>query len=140
MAPPHDHEPSGLVLVVGPDPDSTKFIAAVLNRAGVASTSVLSAEAAARVASAQPSFSMVVLDADLVALRSIRALADPLRAGVTTVMLGPPGSPAAAADEAEQQGATIWIDRPVGEDKLIESIGRVMDEARKDGTGGDGDE
>jgi len=136
MIAPHDQEPAGLVLVVGPDPDSTKFIAAFLNRAGVASTSTLSAEAAARVASAQPSFSMVVLDADLVALRSIRALADPRRAAVVTVLLGPPGSPPTAADEAHEQGATVFIDRPVDEDELIESIRGAMDEARKDSTGG----
>jgi DNA-binding NtrC family response regulator len=136
MAAPHDHEPAGLVLVVGPDPDSTKFITAVLNRAGVASTSALSAEAAARVTSAQPLFSMVVLDADLVALRSIRALADPRRAAVPTVVLGAPGSPATAADEAHDQGATVWIDRPVDEDELIDSIRRVMDEAPKGDTGG----
>lgn len=136
MATPHDREPTGLVLVVGPDPDSTKFIAAVLNRAGVASTSALSAEAAARVTSAQPPISMVVLDADLVALRSIRALADSRRAAVPTVVLGPPGSPATAADEAHEQGATVWIDRPVDEDELIDRIHNVMEEVSKGGTGG----
>ena len=128
MAALHDDEPERMVLVVGPDPDATGFIAAVLNRAGIASDAALTADAAAEVMSAEPPYSMVVLDTDLVALRSIRALADPHRAEVPTMVLGPLNAPAEAVTEAAQQGSTAWLDRPVDEDELIEGVRRMLGE------------
>ncbi len=114
------------VLVAGPDPDAAGFIAAVLSRAGITSRSVLTTEAATEVMSAHPPYAVVVLDADLVALRSIRALADPRRASVPTLVLGAADASAGAATEANEQGATAWLDRPVEESEMIDGVSEMV--------------
>ncbi len=124
------------VLIVGPDADAASFLAAVLNRAGIATRAVATNQAASEVVSAHPPFSVVLLDADTEALRSIRALADPRRAAIPTVMLGQPGAPAAAATEARGQGATFWVERPVDEATLIRGVQRMVDDNPNPGEAG----
>ncbi len=122
-----DDAPDARVLIVGPDPDASGFIAATLNRAGIASRAVSTGRAASEVATAEPPFAVVLLDADSEALRSIRALADQRRASVPTVMLGQLNAPAAAATEAREQGATYWVDRPVDEATLVRGVQRMLE-------------
>ncbi len=130
-------EADAVVLVVGPDPDAAGFIAAVLSRAGITSRPALTSDAATEVMSAHPPYSVVVLDADLVALRSIRALADPRRASVPTLVLGAPDASAGAATKASEQGATAWLDRPVDESEMIDGVREMVDAVPNRGAGGD---
>ncbi len=126
MDPLHDVAPAAQVLVVGPDPDAVEFIANTLTRAGIRSNPALSVAGASEILSADPPYSLVVLDADLGALRSIRALADSRRAAIATVVLGPLGATTAAATAAREGGATYWLDRPISEESLIESMRSMM--------------
>ncbi len=127
-----DHDDTGAdasVLVVAADPDAAGFIADTLTRAGVAARASDLARAASEIVNTYPGFAVVAIDTDLGAVRSIRALADPSRAAIPIVVIGPEGAPASAAGEAREAGATAWIDRPISEVDLVTGMRHMVEAA-----------
>ena len=116
---------SGPVLVVGVDGTVTEFVAAVLRRGGLDARPVRSDLAAPRANDDEPA--LVLVDSDLSAVRSIRSLADPHRAGVPIVVLGADGADANAGDEATAAGATHYVARPIADAVLINGIRTILD-------------
>lgn len=114
----------GLVLVVGRDDAAIGFLAALLARHGVDAHPVASVRAATETNAQAPQ--LVVIDRDLDAVRSIRALADVKRAGVDLLVLG--SDPAAAGEEAaaSEAGATHYVPRPVTEDSLVGGVLSIL--------------
>lgn len=114
----------GLVLVVGRDDAAIGFVAALLERHGIDANPVASVRAATEANAQAPQ--LVVVDRDLDAVRSIRALADVKRAGVDLVVLG--NDPAVAGEEASaiEAGATHYVTRPVTEDTLVRGVRSIL--------------
>jgi len=117
---PAPDEPPVQVLVVGPDEIALAFIDAMLTRAGLTVTTAPSGRVAT---AANTSGARVVLvDRDLEAVRSVRALADPKRAAIPVVVLGADGEAAHAAAAAREAGATHFVARPVTEPTLVSGL------------------
>ena len=114
----------GLVLVVGRDDAAIGFVTALLVRHGVDAHPVASVRAATETNAQAPQ--LVLVDRDLDAVRSIRALADVKRAGVDLVVLG--SDPAVADEEAAatEAGATHYVPRPVTEDTLVRGVQSIL--------------
>lgn len=111
------------VLVVGPDETALAFIDAMLTRAGLTVTTAPSGRVAT---AANTSGARVVLvDRDLEAVRSVRALADPKRAAIPVVVLGADGEATHAA-AAREAGATHFVARPVTEPTLVSGLRSIV--------------
>ena len=78
------------VLVVGADDAVVAFLVALLQRDGIDARPAAASDAAVRVNEDEPA--LVLVDHDLEAVRSIRALADPKRASVPIVVLRAEGA------------------------------------------------
>ncbi len=113
------------VLVVGPDRTVAEFLAGVLRRHGHDARSARTDAAAVRVNEDDPP--LVLVDTDLEAVRSIRALADQQRAAVPIVVLGAEGAPAEAADDAVEAGATHHVARPIADTVLVSGVRTILD-------------
>lgn len=112
------------MLVVGRDDAAISFIAGVLTRAGLDARAVPSMKAAAETNAHAPR--LVVVDADLDVVRSIRSLADPKIAAVDIVVLGTdPAGPDDAA-EATAAGATHHVPRPIAEQLLVQGVRSIL--------------
>lgn len=116
---------TGAVLVVGHDATVTEFLAAVLRRNGLDARSARADAAAVRVNEDGPA--LVLVDTELDAVRSIRALADQQRAAVPIVVLGADGAPTAAADDAITAGASHHVSRPIVDAVLVNGIRTILD-------------
>jgi len=112
------------VLVVGPDESALLFMEALLTRAGLL-PSVAPSERAAAITNATPP-GVVVVDRDLQAVRSVRALADPKKAAVPIVVLGSVGASSAEAAGALDAGATHYFERPIAEPDLIAGLRSIL--------------
>jgi len=121
-----DGSEPGPMLVAGTDPDAIEFLSATINRAGFACRPAASGDAAGELLRSDPAIQLILVDADLEVVRSIRALADPDLAAITIVVLGASGAPASAATEAREAGATHWVERPVAEATLLNGIRHLL--------------
>ena len=113
------------VLVVGHDDTVTEFLTAVLRRGGIDARSARAEVAAVRANDDQPS--LVLVDTDLAAVRSIRSLADQKKAAVPIVVLGEERATPTASDDALGAGATHYVERPIVDTVLVSGIRTILD-------------
>ena len=118
------------VLVVSDADGAADFVAALLSRDGFVAEGTGFDRAASVALAAQPPFELVIVDAGIEPVRSIRSLADPDRARVPVLVLGPtsatPGGPVASEQSASEAGATAWLDRPVDDADLLAAVRRLL--------------
>ena len=112
------------VLVVGSDEVTLRFLTILLTRAGLIVEAAASDRAAAMVTSTTAP--VVLVDRDLEAVRSIRALADHRRAATPIVVLGPDHASDGDASAARAAGATHFVKRPVTEPTLVAGLRSIV--------------
>lgn len=112
------------VLVVGADAAAIGFLTALIERGGMAVSSVASGHAAATANADSPS--VVLVDRDLAPVRSIRALADPRKAATPIVFLGREDAAPDEADQAQEAGATHYVGRPITEAALLNGLRSIL--------------
>ena len=113
------------VLVVGADDAVVAFLVALLQRDGIDARPAAASDAAVRVNEDEPA--LVLVDHDLEAVRSIRALADPKRASVPIVVLRAEGASSEETGAATATGADHVVARPVTDTVLVDGIRTILD-------------
>jgi len=116
---------SKTVLVSGSDEAGLDFLVTFLTSGGVAAVSSPASSAASAVIQHDPA--VVVIDAVLDPVRSIRALADPKQAAVPIVVLGSDGaSDQSHSANAIAAGANHFVGRPVPSETLLTGIQTIL--------------